>query len=49
MKCKCKQNCRKAESILSFSYQNIITEGANKRQVKACAPRWMFSFISANW
>jgi len=31
--------CRKAESILSFSYQNIITEGANMRQVKAFAPR----------
>jgi len=38
----------KAESILSFSYQNIIT-GANMRPVKACAPRWTFSFISANW
>jgi len=41
--------CRKAESILSFSYQNIITEGANMRQVKAFAPRWTFFFIDANW
>jgi len=49
MKCKCKKNCRKSESILSFSYQNIITEGANMRPVKAPAPRWTFSFISANW
>jgi len=44
-----KKICGKAESILSFSYQNIITEGANMRPVKACAPRWSFSFISANW
>jgi len=49
MKCQCKKNCRKAESILSFSYQNIITEEANMRPVKACAQRWTFSFISANW
>jgi len=49
MKCKCKKNCWKAESILSFSYENIITEGANMRAVKVCAPRWTFSFISANW
>jgi len=41
--------CRKAESILSFSYQNIITEAANMRPVKACASRWTFSFISVNW
>jgi len=27
IKCKYKNNCRKAESILSFSYQNNITEG----------------------
>jgi len=27
MKCKCKKFCRKAEPILSFSYQNIITGG----------------------
>jgi len=40
--------CRKSESILSFSYENTITEGANMRPVKACAPRWTFSFISAN-
>jgi len=50
MKCKCKKICRQVEPILSFSYQNIIiTEGANMRPVKACAPRWTFSFISANW
>jgi len=49
MKCKCKKNCRKSESILSFSYENIITKGATTRPVKACAPRWTFSFISANW
>ena len=49
MKCKCKKNWRKSESILSFSYQNIIAEGANMRPVKARAPRWMFSFISTNW
>jgi len=36
--------CKKAESILSFWYQNIITEGANMRQVKAFAPRWTFFF-----
>jgi len=45
MKCKCKKNCRKPESILSFSCQNIITEGANMRPVKACVLRWTFSFI----
>jgi len=44
-----KKNFRKSESILSFIYENIITEGANMRQVKACATRWTFSFISANW
>jgi len=49
MKCKCKKNCNKSESILSFSYENIITEGANMRPVKARAPRWMFSLITANW
>jgi len=49
VKCKCKKICRKAESILSFSYENIITQEANMRPVKACAPRWTFSFISANW
>jgi len=38
----------KAESILPFSYQNI-TEGANMKPVKACAPRRTFSFIIANW
>jgi len=27
----------------------IITEAANMRPVKACAPRWTFSFISTNW
>jgi len=48
MKCKCKNICRKAEWILSFSYQNIITERSNIRPVKSCAPRWTFSFISAN-
>jgi len=42
------KNCRKAKSILSFSYENIIAEVANMRPVKACAPRWTFSFISAN-
>ena len=36
MKCKCKKNSKKLESILSFSYENIITEGANMRPVKAC-------------
>jgi len=49
MKCKVGEICRKSESILSFSYQNIITEVANMRPVKACAPRVTFSFISANW
>jgi len=49
MKFKCKKINRKAESILSFSYQNIITGGPNMRPVKACGPRWTFSFISANW
>jgi len=49
MKCKCKKNRSISESILSFSYQNIITEGANMRPVKACGPRWTFSFISTNW
>jgi len=48
MKCKCQTICRNAESILSFSYQYIITEGANMRPVKACAPRWTFCFICAN-
>jgi len=48
MKCKCKKICKKSESILSFRYQ-INIEGANMRSVKACAPRWTFSFISANW
>jgi len=28
MKCKCRKNCRKAEWILWFSYQNNINEGA---------------------
>jgi len=37
MKCKWKKNWRKAESILSFCYENIITEEANMRPVKACA------------
>jgi len=49
IKCKCKKNYRKSESVLSFDYENIITEGANMRPVKGCAPRWTFSFISANW
>jgi len=26
-----------------------ITEGANMRPVKACAPWWTFFFISSNW
>jgi len=34
MKYKCKHNCRKSESILSFSYENIITEETNMRTVK---------------
>jgi len=38
MKCNCKKNCRNSESILSFSYENTIIEGANMRPVKACAP-----------
>jgi len=33
----------------SFSNDNIITEGANMKPVKACAPRWTFSSIRANW
>jgi len=33
MKCKCKKICRKSDAILSFSYQNIVTEGANMRLV----------------
>jgi len=49
MKCKCKKICSKSESILPFSYQDIITEGANMRPAKACGPRWTFSFISGNW
>jgi len=49
MKCKCKKNCRKTESVVLFNYQNIITEGANMWPVKACVPRWTFSFISTNW
>jgi len=48
MKCKCKKICRKAEPIPSFSYENTTIEGANMWPVKACAPRWTFSFISAN-
>jgi len=32
---KCKNNCRKSESILSFGYENIITQGTNLRPVKA--------------
>jgi len=39
MNCKFKKNCRTAESILLLSFQNIITEGANMKPVKACAPR----------
>jgi len=34
------------------SYRSVIkthTEGANVWSVKACAPRWTLSFISANW
>jgi len=49
MKYKCKKFCTKSDSILSFSYENTITEKANMRPVKACASRWTFSFISANW
>jgi len=43
MKCKCKRNCRKSESSLSFSYENIITEGANMTPVKAvrCNERFL--------
>jgi len=33
------KNCRKSESIVLFSYKNIITEGANMRPVEACAPQ----------
>jgi len=40
---------QETKSILSFSYENTITEGANVRAVKAWAPWWTFSFISANW
>jgi len=40
-----KKICRISES---FSYQKIITDGANMWPVKACAPRWTFCFISAN-
>jgi len=29
--------CRKSESFLLFSYENIITEGANMRPIEACA------------
>jgi len=43
MQGKRKKTCRRSGSIFSFSYQNIITEAANKRPVKACAPRWTFS------
>jgi len=39
MKCKCKKIFKKAGSIPWFSYENIITEGANMRPIKACAPR----------
>jgi len=39
MKCKCKKICRKSESILSFSYENTVTEEENMGPVKACAPR----------
>jgi len=35
--------------IVYCSYDNNITEGANMRPVKACAPRWTFSFIRATW
>jgi len=42
MKWNVREICRKSESILSFSYQNIITEVANMRPVKACGPRWTF-------
>jgi len=49
IKCKCRKSCRKSESSLPFSYENIISKAANMRPVKACAPRWTFSFISANW
>jgi len=40
---------QESKTNLSFSYQNIITEEDNMRPVKACAPRWTFCFISANW
>jgi len=47
MKCKCK---KLQESRINpiVHYENIIAEEANMRPVKACAPRWTFSFISAN-
>jgi len=35
--------------MLPFSYENIITEGANMRPANAFVPSWTFSFISANW
>jgi len=31
--------CRKSESILWFSYENIITEGENIKPVKASTPQ----------
>jgi len=37
MKCKHKKIGKKSGSILPFSYENIITEGANMRPIKACA------------
>jgi len=39
MKCKCKKICRKAESILSFSYENIITEGQVQIRLKRLKPK----------
>jgi len=30
-------------------FQSIVTNAANMRPVKACWPRWTFSFISASW
>jgi len=48
MKCICKKNRRISDSILLFSYENTVTEGANMRLFKACASWWTFSFIWTN-
>jgi len=34
MKCKYKKICRKSEPILSFSFENTVTEGPSLRPVK---------------